>query len=99
MEEKKRFRPTLTAYRSLEKELANVNEEYRLQLLADKHLAEEMKELKSLNVTLEQSNKLMFDEIKKVKLDYLNLEKINYDLRNEIGCLKSRSWLERLFNL
>lgn len=42
----KRFRPTLTAYRALEKELAEVSEAYRLQLVADKHLAEDVKWLK-----------------------------------------------------
>ena len=46
-EKKKRWRPSLTEYRALEKELADVKESYRLQLLAGERLAEEVNALKS----------------------------------------------------
>ncbi len=45
-EKKKRVRPTWSQVRILEKELAEVKENYRLQLVADKYLAEEADELR-----------------------------------------------------
>ncbi len=48
MEQKKktRFRPTVTEYNALRQELEELKENYRLQLVADKHLAEEVDELR-----------------------------------------------------
>ena len=44
-EKKKRFRPTLTAYRALENEVSELKEQLRLQIKADELLSKEKKEL------------------------------------------------------
>lgn len=54
-QKKKRVRPSLTQMRALQAELAKVKEDYRLQLIADKHLAEELEAVKlKLKKTTEQ---------------------------------------------
>lgn len=54
-QKKKRVRPSLTQMRALQAELARVKEDYRLQLVADKHLAEELEAVKlKLKKTTEQ---------------------------------------------
>lgn len=54
-QKKKRVRPSLTQMRALQAELAKVKEDYRLQLIADKHLAEELEAVKlKLEKTTEQ---------------------------------------------
>ena len=67
-EKKKRVRPTLTQVRQLEKELADVKENYRLQIIAGKDMAEQIKELKRKNKTLESSNLLLNEEIERLKV-------------------------------
>lgn len=54
-QKKKRVRPSLTQMRALQAELAKAKEDYRLQLIADKHLAEELEAVKlKLKKTTEQ---------------------------------------------
>ena len=54
-QKKKRVRPSLTQMRALQAELAKAKEDYRLQLIADKHLSEELEAVKlKLKKTTEQ---------------------------------------------
>lgn len=66
-EKKKRWRPTVTAYRALEKELKAVKDAYKEQLAADEHLSEKVKGYKAKLITLEQSNKLMEEEMARLR--------------------------------
>ena len=58
MSEKKRWCPSLTAYRELQKELAEVNENYRLQMVENKNLSEEVKQLKMKLLDAAEENPL-----------------------------------------
>ena len=77
-EKKKRFRPTLTAYRALESEVS---------------------ELKSKNETLEKSNVMLEEELKRTREFHKSCEKEVRDLRAKLFDLNSRKWWQRLFKI
>lgn len=65
-EKKKRFRPTLTAYRALEKEIDELHEQNRLLARENKVLTDEVDGLCALRSdcrAIEQSNALMEQEL------------------------------------
>ena len=107
MEQKnKRFRPTLTEYRALEKKLEEIREKLRIQELESKHLLTDLEATKkkykttiSLKKLLETSNSLMEKELSKVRSANISLMATNSDLQNEIEYLKTRGFWERVFNL
>lgn len=129
-EKKKRFRPTLTAYRALEKELAEVRENYRVQSLFCKYSDEEIahlkdaadevvvwknraqeaeskcKMLKGLRddfenkwLTSEQSNRLLEDEVRNLRMTNARQKKGLDEANAEVDRLYRRGFWKRLFNL
>lgn len=99
-EAKKRFRPTLTAYRALESENSELKEEiarlrqYREDLVPlDKH-----NDLMAKSHALEQSNTLMEQELDRVRKANLELGTLSSQLSNELREIKSRGFWKRVFN-
>ena len=89
--EKKRFRPTLTAYRALENEVSKFKE-------MNARLVRDNQSLVDKNATLDQSNKLMEFELKRLREANEQLSKMNKNLRRECQYLQSRGFWKRLFN-
>lgn len=111
-EKKKRWRPSLTAYRELEKKLES-QIEGTSQLVKDcdawlekyckleKKLQEATDDFNDLNgdkKILEHSNKLMEDELKRVREANESLGKKCAELSNKLSELLSRGWFARLLN-
>jgi len=110
-EKKKRWRPSLTAYRELEKKLES-QIEGTSQLVKDCDAWREKyrgvvdgyvpvskyNDLLAKNNTLEQSNKLMEDELNRVREANVSLGKKCAELSNKLSELLSRGWFARLFN-
>ena len=84
-EKKKRFRPTLTAYRALENEVSTLKEE-NAKLLSKNHV-------------LEQSNELMEAELKRLRNALDEIIKSYALLGAEMAMLKARGFWARVFNL
>jgi chromosome segregation ATPase len=84
-ETKKRFRPTLTAYRAQENEISQ--------------LKEELSKLEIKYKTLLKSNELLEQERDRNHQALSNMSKQNKLLYNELQAIKSRGFWKRLFNL
>lgn len=105
-ETKKRFRPTLTAYRALENEVSTLREELAKYKQAngkmDAHIDEAMRieltSLRSKNHTLEQSNELMKAELERLRNAHDVLIKSYALLGAEMAVLKARGFWARVFN-
>ncbi len=105
MAEKKRFRPTLTAYMALENEVGILKEELAKYKQAngkmDAHneaMRIELTSLRSKNHTLEQSNVLMEAELKRVRLINDSLLESVVEFGTELALLKARGFWDRLLN-
>ena len=83
-ETKKRFRPSLTAYRALENEVSELKEE--LAKLGIKYK------------TLLKSNELLEQERDRNHQTLSDMSKQNKQLSNELQAIKSRGFWKRLFN-
>ena len=83
-ETKKRFRPSLTAYRALENEVSE--------------LKEELAKLEIKYKTLLKSNELLEQERDRNHQTISNMSKQNKLLYNELQAIKSRGFWKRLFN-
>lgn len=120
-EKKKRWRPSLTAYRELEKKLAEQiegtsqlvkdcdawREKYRelkkkyddaLHVRNDVVPRKVHQELVTENRTLVESNKLMEEELNRVRDANVSLGKKCAELNNKLSELLSRGWFARLLN-
>lgn len=97
-EKKKRFRPTVTAYRELERLVT----ELRSRLESSRQYCDELKEkvssLESRNRVLEQSNGLVSGEIERLRNVNNAVGNRCSALRKEIFELKNRSLWDRIFN-
>jgi chromosome segregation ATPase len=97
-EKKKRFRPTVTAYRELERLVT----ELRSRLESSRQYCDELKEkvssLESRNRVLEQSNGLVSGEIDRLRNVNNAVGNRCSALRKEIYELKNRSLWDRIFN-
>jgi len=101
MAEKKRFRPSLTAYRALENEVSELKEEIvRHETMRVKYcgLVDDNESLRRKNTTLEKSNDLMAMELDRLREANEQLSKINVQLNSDIQHLQSRGFWKRLFN-
>lgn len=99
MEKKKRFRPTVTAYRELEEELAETKQRLSNHLSANVRYAEDIAKFTSKVSALENSNRLMEEELEGVRKDKRDLIERCKELINERQELKSRGFWARVFNL
>ena len=99
MEKKKRFRPTVTAYRKLEEELAETKQRLSNHLSANLRYAEDIAKFTSKVSALECSNRLMEEELERVRKDKRDLIERCKELINERQKLKSRGFWARVFNL
>ncbi len=112
-ETKKRFRPTLTAYRALENEVSELKEELakykqthnkmsvhvnEVVRIENKSLQTELEQLKIKYKTLLKSNTLMEQELDRVRKANLELSTLSARLSNELREIKSRGFWKRLFN-
>ena len=103
-EKKKRWRPSLTEYRKLEKDRDSWQEKY-LDLKENTlpeydRIASEnrVKDLQGKIAQLEQSNALMEDELNRVRNANRQLSKFNDDYKLQITALKNRSLWKRIIN-
>ena len=83
-EKKKRWRPSLTAYRALENEVSE--------------LKEGMTAIKSENVSLKRSNDMLEKEIYRLRENVSKYEKESEELKDKLCLLKGRGLLARLLN-
>ena len=112
-ETKKRFRPSLTAYRALENEVSELKEELtkykqthnqmsvhvnEVVRIENESLQTELDQLKIKYKTLLKSNKLLEQERDRNHEAISDLEKRNKQLSNELQAIKSRGFWKRLFN-
>lgn len=112
-ETKKRFRPTLTAYRALESENSELKEELakykqthnkmsvhvnEVVRIENKSLQTELEHLKIKYKTLLKSNKLLEQERDRNHQTLSDMSKLNKQLSNELQAIKSRGFWKRLFN-
>ena len=97
-EKKKRWRPSLTAYRSLEGELSEMREQCMILRQADSCRSDEMRILRSRLAASERSNTLLADEIERLRNDSRELTDENASLRAEVSRLKSRSLWKRIMD-
>lgn len=95
-EKKKRWRPSLTAYRALENEVSELKEQ--LALCKHGELSEEVKELRHRNETLDSSNKYLETSRDGLLEENKNLLKKNEELSFENKRLKERGFWARVFN-
>lgn len=97
-EKKKRFRPTVTAYRELERLVT----ELRSRLESSRQYCDELKEkvssLESRNRVLEQSNGLVSGEIERLRNVNNAVGNRCSALRKEIFELKNRSLWDRIID-
>lgn len=99
MEKKKRFRPTVTAYRELEEELAETKQRLSNHLSANVRYAEDIQKFSRQVSALERSNRLMEEELERVRKANTELAKLNCQLCKELQVIKSRGFWARVFNL
>lgn len=100
MEQKKRrFRPTLTAYRRLEGLLKEAKDALDIQIRAENTQKERIEHLRDKVNLLEKSNELMEQELIRRRDANTALGKINKQLCIELQAIKSRGFWARLFNL
>jgi len=112
-ETKKRFRPSLTAYRALENEVSTLKEELakykqthnqmsvhvnEVVRIEKESLQTELDQLKIKYKTLLKSNELLVQERDRNHEAISDLEKRNKQLSNELKTIKSRGFWKRLFN-
>lgn len=112
-ETKKRFRPSLTAYRALENEVSELKEELakykqthnqmsvhvdEVVRIEKESLQTELDQLKIKYKTLLKSNELLEQERDRNHEAISDLEKRNKQLSNELQAIKSRGFWKRLFN-
>ena len=97
-EKKKRWRPSLTAYRSLEGELSEMREQCMILRQADSCRSDEMRILRSRLAASERSNTLLADEIERLRNSSRDLTDENASLRAEVSRLKSRSIWKRIMD-
>ena len=97
-EKKKRWRPSLTAYRSLEGELSEMREQCMILRQADFCRSGEMRILRSRLAATERSNTLMADEMERLRNDIRELTDENASLKAEVSRLKSRSLWKRIMD-
>lgn len=99
MEKKKRFRPTVTAYRALEEELKITKQQLSNHMASNSRYMEDITKFTSKVSTLERSNKLLERELDNVRKANIELAKLNSQLCKELQAIKSRGFLARVFNL
>lgn len=104
-EKKKRWRPSLTAYRELEAKVNELSEKerkcYEDYIMLEKRYQEKEKQVKSLQskvATLEASNMHMEDGIIAEREQRKEAEKQLDKARNEYKALKDRTFWKRVFN-
>ena len=111
-EKKKRVRPTVAQVKqlqdALERQMESTKKNYiswkeceeklRNQLIADKDLAKQVRDLKERNVTLEQSNILMESELAILRSKVTLLEEVADNRAAEVFRLQNRGFWRRLFN-
>lgn len=112
-ETKKRFRPSLTAYRALENEVSELKEELakykqthnqmsvhvnEVVRIEKESLQTELDHLQIKYKTLLKSNNLLEQERDRNHEAISDLEKRNKQLSNELKTIKSRGFWKRLFN-
>ena len=112
-ETKKRFRPSLTAYRALESENSELKEELakykqthnqmtvhinEVERIQNEQLHTELDKLKTKYRTLMESNKLLEQERDRNHQTLSDISKLNKQLSNELQAIKSRGFWKRLFN-
>ena len=112
-ETKKRFRPSLTAYRALENEVSELKEELakykqthnqmsvhvnEVVRIEKKSLQTELDQLQIKYKTLLKSNNLLEQERDRNHQTISNMSKQNKLLYNELQAIKSRGFWKRLFN-
>lgn len=103
-EKKKRWRPSLTAYRALENEVSELKEKVR-RLMGRKSsddcvkvLRDHIEALENENSTLKRSNELMEKGRDTLNDSVQTLRKENEKLRSDIRLLKGRGFWSRLLN-
>ena len=112
-ETKKRFRPTLTAYRALENEVSELKEELSKYKMMEKcgipqsdeatkielcSLRSKYHQLKVKYDTLIKSNELLEQERDRNHQALSDMSKLNKQLSNKLQAIKSRGFWKRLFN-
>ena len=112
-ETKKRFRPSLTAYRTLENEVSELKEELAKYKQIHNHMSVHVNEAvrienESLQTELDQlqikyktllkSNDLLEKERDRNHQTLSDMSKLNKQLSNELQAIKSRGFWKRLFN-
>ena len=112
-ETKKRFRPTLTAYRALENEVSELKEELakykqthnqmsvhvnEVVRIENESLQTKLEQLKIKYKTLLKSNELLEQERDRNHQTLSDMSKLNKQLSNELQAIKSRGFWKRLFN-
>jgi len=103
-EKKKRWRPSLTAYRALENEVSELKE--KISMLSKrkcsddcvKVLRDHIEALENENSTLKRSNELMEKGRNVLNSDMATLKKENEALYDELCLLKCRWFWSRLLN-
>lgn len=93
-EGKKRWRPSLTAYRALENEVSVLSERARKA----EGITEEYKVLRCKHDLLEKSNRWLEDRVVEMSQQIRSLELKNDELCNEIYRLEKRGLWARLCN-
>ena len=97
-EKKKRFRPSLTAYRALENEVSELREQLSLSEQSRHKLSEDYKRLRD---ELQSQRELTAECIKardRWKCSCEDLVASKRELSEEIGRLRSRSLWQRILN-
>lgn len=112
-ETKKRFRPSLTAYRALENEVSELKEELakykqthnqmsvhvnEVVRIEKESLQTELDQLKIKYKTLLKSNELLEQERDRNHRAISDMSKQYRQLSNELQAIKSRGFWKRLFN-
>ena len=95
---KKRWRPSLTAYRELEKKLEEQIEGTSRLVQDCDGWREKYMNIREKNETLESSNRLMELELEKVREEDYSCEEYINDLQGRIFFLENRGLFARLFN-
>lgn len=96
-EKKKRWRPSLTAYRALENEVSELKEQLALAAKGSS-ASKELKALREKYDTLEKSNKYLEDSRDALVVENESLVKENEILKFENTRLKERGFWARVFN-
>lgn len=99
MEEgKKRYRPSLGAYRALENEVSELREQLRLSERSEKLVSEELREVIGKNRTLEQSQRGMEQARKDMLAEIARLSNALEHSQADVLRLRSRGFWARVFN-